>query len=154
MIHQASSSLTLTCVVAGQSNAQLSFQWTSTCTENCFVLGSRAQSVMRSSLRPEDSGNHTCMATDSLGNQGMATIKIIVVTVGKYNHYALGSLFFLKKKYCYDLMFTTAPTSSIFQLRILEIGTSCHNWRVSKINSDICFRSHRRPCMYFTLRST
>ena len=51
---------------------------------------------MRSSLRSEDSGNHTCMASDSLGNQGMATIQIVVVTVGKYN-YALGVLF-LKKK--------------------------------------------------------
>lgn len=40
---------------------------------------------MRSSLRSEDSGNHTCMASDSLGNQGMATIQIVVVTVGKYN---------------------------------------------------------------------
>ena len=40
---------------------------------------------MRSSLRSQDSGNHTCMASDSLGNQGMATIQITVVTVGKYN---------------------------------------------------------------------
>ena len=78
MIHQATSMLNLTCLVSGQSHTQLSYQWTSTCTGSCFVLGSTSQSVVVTDLRSTDSGNHTCMVTDSLGNQGMEMIQIIV----------------------------------------------------------------------------
>ena len=79
VLHQASSSLNLTCSVQGQSDAQLSYQWTSTCTGNCFVLGSTTQSVAQTALHSVDSGNHTCSVADALGNQGMATIQVAVV---------------------------------------------------------------------------
>ena len=79
VLHQASSSLNLTCSVQGQSDAQLSYQWTSTCTGNCFVLGSTTQSITQTALHSVDSGTHTCSVTDALGNQGMATIQMTVV---------------------------------------------------------------------------
>ena len=79
LMHQASSSLNLTCGISGQSDSQLSYQWTSTCTGNCFVLGRRVPSLMQTSLHSIDSGNHTCSVIDGFGNQGMATIQITVV---------------------------------------------------------------------------
>ena len=79
VIHQAAASLNLTCASSGRSDSQLTYQWTSTCTGNCFVLGSRTQTVMQPALHSVDSGNHTCTVTDSLGNQGMETIQTVVV---------------------------------------------------------------------------
>ena len=78
VIHQAASSLNLTCVVSGVSDTQLSYRWTSTCTGNCFVIGSMSQSLVQSALHSIDSGNHTCVVTDSLGNEGRATIQVLV----------------------------------------------------------------------------
>ena len=78
VIHQATSMLNLTCSVLGQSDTQLFYQWTSTCTGSCFVLGSTSQSVVQTELRSTDSGNYTCVVTDNLGNQGMETIQISV----------------------------------------------------------------------------
>ncbi len=84
VVHQASSSLNLTCGVSGQSNTQLSYQWSSTCMGNCFVLGARVSNLMQTALHSIDSGNHTCSVTDAFGNRGMATVEII--TSGKlYN---------------------------------------------------------------------
>ena len=83
VIHQAAASLNLTCTVSGQSNTQLSYQWTSTCTGDCFVTGSRSQSLTQTALHSVDSGNHSCVVTDSLGNQGTATIQVMVT--GKYH---------------------------------------------------------------------
>lgn len=79
VVHQASSSLNLTCGVSGQSNTQLSYQWTSTCSGNCFVLGGRVSSLMQTALHSIDSGNHTCLVTDAFGNRGMTTVQIAVV---------------------------------------------------------------------------
>ena len=79
VIHQAASSLNLTCGVSGQSNAQLSYQWMSTCTGNCFVLGSRVSNLLQTALHSIDSGNHTCSVSDMFGNRGIATIQIVVV---------------------------------------------------------------------------
>ena len=78
VMHRASSSLNLTCSISGLSDTQLSYQWISTCTGNCFVLGSRVQSLMKTALHSIDSGNHTCSVTDTLGNSGMSTIQIVV----------------------------------------------------------------------------
>ena len=81
--HQASSSLNLTCTVSGISNAPLTYQWTSTCADNCFVLGSEDSTLFSNALHSIDSGNHTCSVTDALGNIGTATTEIIVE--GKLN---------------------------------------------------------------------
>ena len=78
VVHQASSSLNLTCSVSEQSNTQLSYQWMSTCTGNCFVLGGRVSNLMQTALHSIDSGNHTCSVTDVFGNRGMATVGIVV----------------------------------------------------------------------------
>ena len=78
VVHQASSSLNLTCGRSGQSNTQISYQWSSTCTGNCFVLGGRVSNLMQTALHSIDSGNHTCSVIDAFGNRGMATVEIIV----------------------------------------------------------------------------
>ena len=82
VMHQASSSLNLTCSVSGCSRVQSSYQWTSTCTGNCFVLGGRSPNLVQTALHSADSGNHTCLVADVLGNHGMATVQIFVV--GKF----------------------------------------------------------------------
>ena len=78
VVHQASSSLNLTCGVSGQSNTQFSYQWSSTCSGNCFVLGGRVSNLKQTALHSIDSGNHTCSVTDAFGNRGMATVQILV----------------------------------------------------------------------------
>ena len=55
----------------------VAYQWTSTCLGDCFVLGqSRAATVSTQYLKAIDSGTHTCTATDSVGNQGSASVMI------------------------------------------------------------------------------
>lgn len=79
VIQQAASSLNLTCSASGALSPPLSYQWTSTCTGNCFVLQQgRSQTLIQSSLHSIDSGNHTCRITDDLGNSGTATIEVAV----------------------------------------------------------------------------
>ena len=73
---QASSSVNLTCTVSGSYTAPLSYQWTSTCTGNCFVLQATDSSLTKLSLHSVDAGNHTCTVTDALGNSGSSTIQI------------------------------------------------------------------------------
>ena len=92
VMQQASSSINLTCVVSGTFHPPLSYQWTSTCMGDCFVLLGRTQTLTESSLHSIDSGNHTCSVTDALGNSGMATTEIritgkkkIVIMKDKYN---------------------------------------------------------------------
>ena len=75
---QASSSVNLTCTVSGMSSPPLSYQWTSTCSGDCFVLEGDTEALAESSLHSTDSGNHTCVVTDSLGNTGTATAEIVV----------------------------------------------------------------------------
>ena len=83
--HRASSSINLTCTVTGMSYHPLSYQWTSTCTGNCFVPLGRTSTLIKSSIHSIDSGNHTCTVTDALGNSGAATIEIAVT--GKLSIY-------------------------------------------------------------------
>ena len=47
------------------------------------MTGSRSQSLTQTALHSVDSGNHSCVVTDSLGNQGTATIQVMVT--GKYH---------------------------------------------------------------------
>lgn len=78
VIRQASSSINLTCAVSGTFYPPLSYQWTSTCSGNCFVLLGSAATLSESTLHSIDSGNHTCTVTDSLGNSGTATTEVVV----------------------------------------------------------------------------
>ena len=82
--HQASSSLNLTCTVSGLATAPLTYQWTSTCSGNCFVLQNEESTVFSNALHSIDSGNHTCSVTDALGNIGTAITEIVVE--GKLNY--------------------------------------------------------------------
>ncbi len=75
---QSASSVNLTCAVVGTVSAPLSYQWTSTCTGNCFVLLGRTAMLSQPALHLVDSGNHTCTVTDAIGNSGTATAEIDV----------------------------------------------------------------------------
>ncbi len=75
---QTSSTINLTCVVSGMPSLPLTYQWTSTCSGNCFVLLGATQTITQPSLHSVDSGNHTCSVTDALGNSGTATAEVIV----------------------------------------------------------------------------
>ena len=60
----------------------LTYQWTSTCPGQCFVLGHANEAVVSTQyLKAVDAGIHTCTVTDSVGNRGNASIEI--VTTGK-----------------------------------------------------------------------
>ena len=84
VVRQVFSSVNLTCSVSGLYHSPLSYQWTSTCTgSNCFVLSGSTPMLSESSLHSVDSGNHTCLVTDALGNSGSATVEILVT--GKRN---------------------------------------------------------------------
>ena len=58
------------------------YEWTSTCSGECFIL--RQPGIATAStqyLKAVDSGTHTCTVTDSVGNQGSASVN--VSTTGK-----------------------------------------------------------------------
>lgn len=60
--------------------------WNSTCNGNCFVLQQTFQEViMTDVLHSTDSGNHSCMVVDDVGNTGHATIEMHIV--GEHNRY-------------------------------------------------------------------
>ncbi len=63
---RVASSIALTCVVTG-SAGQVSYNWSSDCSGNCFVKGQTTQSVTTRILQPSDSGIHTCTARDFVG---------------------------------------------------------------------------------------
>ena len=55
----------------------VTYRWTSTCLGDCFVLNqSTAARVSTLYLKAVDSGTHTCTVTDSVGNQGSASVEI------------------------------------------------------------------------------
>jgi len=58
----------------------LSYLWTSTCSGDCFVLAqSTWSSIHKAIIHSTDSGNHSCMVTDDVGNTGSASIEMNVV---------------------------------------------------------------------------
>ena len=73
----AASSLALTCQVVGGSGVYF-YQWSSTCTLDCFIAGQTTQSVTRDALRSTDSGNHTCAVSDDAGNSGSHSVLVSV----------------------------------------------------------------------------
>ena len=55
----------------------MTYEWTSTCSGDCFTLNqSTAATVNTQYLKAVDSGTHTCTVTDSVGNQGSASVEI------------------------------------------------------------------------------
>jgi hypothetical protein len=56
----------------------VTYEWTSTCSAgDCFILSqSTAATVSTQYLKAVDSGTHTCTITDSVGNQGSASVEI------------------------------------------------------------------------------
>ena len=53
------------------------YEWTSTCSGECFVLRHPGEAVVSTQyLKAVDSGTHTCTVTDSVGNQGSASMNI------------------------------------------------------------------------------
>ena len=58
----------------------LVYQWSSTCSGNCFVLSQNSQpSISQAVLHSVDSGNHTCTVTDYVGSTDSAVFQISVV---------------------------------------------------------------------------
>ncbi len=89
---RASSEVTLTCQVEGATGS-VTYQWTSTCTDQCFVLRSPQTnpSVTQGFLRAGiDDGTHTCTATDSDGGEtGSASFMMRII--GMLLDYVLAS---------------------------------------------------------------
>ena len=76
----AAESLTLSCQASGGTGVY-SYQWSSTCTGNCFLSSMNAvtQTVSRDATRSADSGLYTCTVTDTAGNNGTDFTEIQVV---------------------------------------------------------------------------
>jgi len=51
------------------------------------VLGGNTSTLIRDSLHSIDSGKHTCLVTDALGNSGSATVQIVVKGKLLYGHF-------------------------------------------------------------------
>ena len=64
--YRIASAINLTCTVSG-SAGQVSYNWSSDCSGNCFVKNKITESVSTLILQPSDSGTHTCTATDFVG---------------------------------------------------------------------------------------
>ena len=54
----------------------VTYRWTSTCSGDCFVLNQTAATVSTQYLKAADSGTHSCTVTDSVGNEGSASVEI------------------------------------------------------------------------------
>ena len=77
--YRAASSVNLTCNVEGLEG-DIVYNWTSTCSGNCFVVSGRSsRSMSKWALQSTDSGFHTCTVSDIGGCVGNATIEMKVV---------------------------------------------------------------------------
>ena len=73
------SSVELMCSVDGPFEA-ITITWNSTCSGDCFVLQQSSQQlIMKEILHSVDSGNHTCIIVDDVGNVGSGTIEMHVI---------------------------------------------------------------------------
>ena len=70
----------LTCQVGASPTlpvGTVTYEWTSTCSGDCFVLRQPAVSTVSTQyLKAVDSGTHICTVTDSVGNRGSASTRI------------------------------------------------------------------------------
>ena len=77
--YRAASSVNLTCNLEGLEG-DIFYNWTSTCSGNCFVVSGRSSRLMSKwALQSTDSGFHTCTVSDIGGCVGNATIEMKVV---------------------------------------------------------------------------
>ena len=77
--YQAGSALTLSCEVEEVDEVGAIYEWTSTCSGNCFVRGGTTKTGSTHYLHSYDSGVHTCIVYDAQGYTGNATITVNVV---------------------------------------------------------------------------
>ena len=85
-LYWAASALTLSCEVEEVDEVGIIYEWTSTCSGNCFVRGGTTQTVSTRYLHSYDSGVHTCTVYDGKGCTGNATITINVAKIHVYRH--------------------------------------------------------------------
>ena len=85
LVHDAATYLVLECQVSNAVGSY-SYQWSSDCTGNCFVMSQISPVISRNALRSADSGNHTCMVTDSVGNSGIQTVSIDITGKTTVSH--------------------------------------------------------------------
>ena len=76
--YRAGSALTLSCEVEEVDEVGVIYEWTSTCSGNCFVRGGTTKTVSTRYLHSYDSGVHTCTVYDAQGYTGNTTITISV----------------------------------------------------------------------------
>ena len=77
--YRPGSSVVLSCSVQRDFPPN-SYQWSSDCGGDCFVLQQSIMSVIeKSALHAVDAGNHTCLVVDEVGNTGNDTIEIRII---------------------------------------------------------------------------
>ena len=88
----AADSASLSCQAIGGSGIY-SYQWSSTCSGNCFLSSSNmaSQTITRVAARSTDSGLYMCTVNDNAGNSGSNSteIQIIGTTVSLANDLSL-----------------------------------------------------------------
>ena len=78
--YRAASALSLSCEVEGVDNILgLIYEWSSTCSGNCFTNGEDTATVSTPYLHSYDTGVHTCTVYDALGCAGNGSITVNVV---------------------------------------------------------------------------
>ncbi len=78
--YRAASDLTLSCEVEKHDDGgTLFYEWRSTCSGNCFVIGESTKKIYTPYLHSYDTGVHTCVVYDTLGCTGNASITVNVV---------------------------------------------------------------------------
>ena len=78
--YRAASALSLSCEVEGVDNtAGLIYEWSSTCSGNCFTRRENTATVSTPYLHSYDTGVHTCTVYDDQGCAGNGSITVNVV---------------------------------------------------------------------------
>ena len=78
--YRAASPLSLTCEVEGLDDyTGVLYEWSSTCTGNCFSREGTTRTVSTEYLYSYDTGNHTCTVYDTLGCTWNASFFVEVV---------------------------------------------------------------------------
>ena len=74
----ASTALSFRCNVIGGTGVY-QYQWSSNCSNDCFVNSQTTQSVARDAIHSTDSGSYTCVVIDNAGNIGRDSVSITVI---------------------------------------------------------------------------